>query len=241
MIFPVLFLLFLFQDAATTPAATPKVVWKNHAELSYFQTSGNTSTSSVAVKADSNLSGNGDRLILSFRFLYNENRDVESANRLGFNGRYERTVNNRLFLLLQGGYERDKFSGYDHRAFLGPGIGYDVIKNEDAALKIFASALYYDDQVRMTDDSQDYLALSGSVEGFVKPQDNIRLKDAFSASMSTHVAENYRLQNEVGLEVSIAGPLSLGVRYQVQYQNRPPLANVKKTDTSFLTSFIIDF
>ena len=52
--------------------------------------------------------------------------------------------------------------------------------------------------------------------------------------------EKYYIDVETALEVASSDQLSIGLRYLVNYQNQVPALGIKKTDTAFLTSLIVN-
>lgn len=53
--------------------------------------------------------------------------------------------------------------------------------------------------------------------------------------------ETYFVNSEISLEVKVNSFVSLGVGYKLAYQSNPPEPRVKRLDTTFSTSLIVDF
>ncbi len=220
--------------------APPK--WKTHVELSYVSTNGNTDTQTFSAKVESKKEGDINRYYVKAYGLYSKSNDQETANQWLLNGRWEKVLTSKMFAFVDGTYLADKFSGYDYRFSLGPGIGYDFIKSEKHELKGLFSVLYYYDKFSEgTDSSDSYAAGKGEINYRWHIRENLKFKEDANFVISFNDTDKYFLNSETGIETKINGNISLGVSYKIAYQNQLPAPDVKHTDTTFLTSLIIDF
>ncbi len=217
--------------------------WKTHIELSYVVTSGNTDTQTFASKAEVKKEEQVNRYYIKFEGLYAKNNGSETANKWNLNGRWERTISERMFGFLTANYLADKFSGYDYRLSLGPGLGYDIIKNEKHQLKGLATLSYYYDKFApgSTDSSDSYAAGDFALNYRWQIQQNLKFKFDGDYLVSFSDTDKYFVNAEAGIESKINGHVSLGVSYKVAYQNQLPSSGLKHTDTTFLTSLVVDF
>ncbi|WP_457638631.1 DUF481 domain-containing protein [Persephonella sp.] len=213
---------------------------KLHAELSYVKTSGNSDTETFATKIEINAVYGKNRFLNKDSFLYGKTNKKENTNKLYLLGRWERLFGERLFGFVQGDYLRDKFSGYNYQTVWSAGLGYDLLKTEKHQLKLLSSIGYtFQDYKNGT--SNDYT--TGSLEADYRwnIQDNLQLKEELRYRTNLEDTQVYFVNSETSLQVKINAHFSLGVGYKVAYQNRPPSSGIKKTDTTFLTSLIVDF
>jgi putative salt-induced outer membrane protein len=233
----VLLILFL----ATLPwAQETEKTWSAHIELSYVNTSGNTNTQTLSEKLELKREGKKNRLYFKNSALYATQDEKETANRFDINGRWERLLTDRFFSFITGGYERDKFSGYTYKWNGGPGVGYDLLKSKNHELKTLLSLLYYYN--RIEDNGIDnYATLKAEAYYIWNILESLRFKEDLSYILNLSEREIYFINSDSSLEVKINKHLSLGVGYKVAYQNRPPSEGLKRTDTTFSTSLIIDF
>ncbi len=230
----------LLITALTWAEETVQKLWSAHVELSFVRTDGNTKTQTFSEKLEIKREGEVNRLYLKNSALYATQEGSETANRLDVNGRWERLFTNRFFGFLTAGYERDKFSGYEYKWNGGPGVGYDVLRTERQELKTLLSTLYYYNRIE-NDGIDNYSTLKAELYYQWKILENLKLKEDLSYILNLSDTETYFVNSETSLEAKVNEHLSLGVGYKVAYQNKPPSPEVKKIDTTFSTSLIIDF
>lgn len=216
--------------------------WKVRIEVSYVNTSGNTDTQTFAGKLAAKKEGAFNRHFLDGSYLQTESEGDETSNKLKLEGRFERVVTKRLFGLLSAGYFRDKFSGYDFRAFGGPGLGIDLIKTDRHGLQGLISLLYYHDEFSAGEESSDeYAAGKVTARYEWRVLENLKIKETLDYFVSFKDTQRSFIDSVTSAEVKINSRLSLGLSYIVNYQNEPPSPDIEHTDTTFLTTLIIDF
>jgi len=214
-------------------------LWSVHVELSYVRTSGNVETQTFSEKAEVKREGRVNRLYLKNSALYATQEERETANRMNVDLRWERLFTERSFAFLTGGYQRDRFSGYAYRWSGGPGLGYDFIRSERHELKGLVSLLYYYNRIE-EGGIDNYGTMKAETYYQWNIAENLRFKESVSYIVDLADRETYFLNSETSLEVRINNIMSLGVGYRIAYQNKPPAADVKRVDTTFSTSLIID-
>jgi putative salt-induced outer membrane protein len=247
-----LLLAFLFGGAVNLSAQEQKDAsqWEKYLELSYVITTGNTDSSNMSAKVDIAKEGDKNRYFLKGNALYGEENDEETKNKLSLSTRWERIFSKRLFGFLSANYKEDKFSGYDYSVGGGPGLGYDIVKSEKHNLKGLISSPYYYDRFSDPPDSKarsdSYLSGKAEVDYTWQILENLTFDQTvdFLISFEDNEKENkekFFIDSETALKVKINKNISLGVSYLIDYQNLPPSHVKKHTDTTFLTSLIIDF
>jgi len=226
-------------DSAETENISP---WKAHAEFSYVNTSGNSDNQTLAGKLEIKREEEQNRIIIKGSTLYAKDNDQEKANKWILDGRVEKNLFNKIFGFLNASYLRDKLSGYDYRAAIGPGIAYDLLKNDEHYLKSSASILYNYDRFSLgAEESDKYVSSKTEFNYQWQIRENLKLKQNLDYSISFEDTEKYFINYETAIEVKITSVISLGLTYTINYQNKLPEAGIKKTDKTFLTSLIIDF
>ncbi len=220
------------------PAKGP---WRLRSEISYAKTSGNTDTESFAGKLDTAREGRVYKLFLKGQYVYGRNSGREDANKLALDGRWEAALNERFSGIVSVGYGRDKFSGYRFRMFVGPGLGYYLVKRERQSLQLSQALNYYHDRFSVGEREELRFLTAKSLGKFEwKPRDNLKLSECLSYFISFKEAGRYFVESETAAEVRINRAFSIGLSYKYNLQNRPPAPEIKKVDTTFLTTLIID-
>ncbi len=231
---------FLCLLCVATLRAQEKI-WKSRLEISYVKTSGNTNTETFSGKLDVEGAGWGDRYFLRSAYILAKDSSEENANKLTSEARLERVFTGRLFGFVGMSYSRDRFSGYEYRFSVGPGLGFDIIKREKHSLKGLSSINYFYEKYSVKEKDRDRFA---SVKNAISYQwmikENVILKSRVGYYFSLKNREKYFYFGEATLEVGISSRFSVGISYLLNYQNLPPAPEIKNTDVSFLTSLIIN-
>jgi putative salt-induced outer membrane protein len=215
---------------------------KTRTELSFVQTSGNTNTQTFSVKLEAKKEDIKNRYFSTAKALYAKEDGRETSNQSSIDGRWERVLSERLFGLLTSGFSMDKFSGYEYRLYAGPGLGYDLIKTDQHVLQSLLSLIYSYDEFSVGDvRSNSYLTGKLTLKYEWKILENLKLKEKLDYSVSFKDTNNFFIDSATAVETKINSSLSLGVSYVVNYQNLLPSPEIKHTDTTFLTTLIIDF
>lgn len=219
-----------------------KDVFNIRVELSYVSTSGNTDSQTLAGKLTVEKEVSANRYFFSGNVLFEENNAVETSNRVFLEGRFERVLSGRLFVLLSTGYIMDKFSGYKYRLYGGPGAGYDLLDTKKHKLQSLLSFVYSYDEFSVGDaESDNYITGKATGKYQYIVQKNFKLKETVNYFVSLEKTKKYFFDSETAVEIKINKLLSLGISYLVKYQNLLPSAKVKRTDTTFLTTLIFEF
>ena len=71
-------------------------------------------------------------------------------------------------------------------------------------------------------------------------QENVQFQWNADYLISLKEQDKYFLNTDTSLDVAINSRLAIGLSYQIRYQNQIPSKEVKKTDTAFMTSLIIN-
>ncbi|HEC97038.1 MAG TPA: DUF481 domain-containing protein [Nitrospirae bacterium] len=215
---------------------------KTRTELSFVQTSGNTNTQTFSVKLEAKKEDIKNRYFSTAKALYAKEDGRETSNQSSIDGRWERVLSEKLFGLLTSGFSMDKFSGYEYRLYAGPGLGYDLIKTDQHVLQSLLSLIYSYDEFSVGDVRSDsYLTGKLTLKYEWKILENLKLKEKLDYSVSFKDTNNFFIDSATAVETKINSSLSLGISYVVNYQNLLPSPEIKHTDTTFLTTLIIDF
>lgn len=207
-------------------------------EISYVNTSGNTNTSSLNGKISANKKFENDAEVkLKASILKSEDNNKKSANKYDAELDYDHMLGDRLYLYLGSYYVVDKFSDYDSRLNIGPGLGYKLIYTKEEVLDFQGGFDYAIDTYE--DGSKDrYAAPKIELNYKKKLKENLEFNQMFSYLGSTKDSKKYFLTSQTGLNVVMVENLSLGASYVLDYVN---YTNKDRLDRKFLTSLIFDF
>ena len=232
--------IFLFVIICFAHIKAQEKEWETQAELSYVQTSGNSTSQTASAKLDFNGNISKNRYLLRAMFLTARDEGKEKASKLTGLLRYERVFSGRIFGFMEMGYLRDRFAGYEHRLSAGPGIGIDIIHTKKHILKSLLSGMYtfesYTVELLETD---HFTTVKTALNYEWNIRENTTLKTGVDYSTSLENQDKYYFNGESSLSVGISSRISIGVSYLVNYQNLVPSPEIKSTDTSFLTSIIL--
>ncbi len=104
--------------------------WSGEGSLSAGVTTGNTETTDLGLGVDVARAMDVWTIGLQANADYGETDGAETKNRIFLGTNLDRQINDRLFGFGQLSYERDEFSGFESRAFIGGGLGYEVLNGE---------------------------------------------------------------------------------------------------------------
>ncbi len=192
-------------------------------EFSYVDTSGNTDNQNLSGKLEFNKEEKKNRYYTKANALYTKDKEEETANKWSLEMRGERTFSKKFFGFIGANYITDKFSGYDYRASIGPGLGYDIIKIEKHYLKSFLSSLYNSDKSSEgAQKSDSYLSGKAAVNYTWQFKENLKFKQSSDYLFSFKNEKKYFINSETALEAKINAKLSLGISYLINYQRLLP-------------------
>lgn len=230
----------LFKLTIPVALASSLFAADTHVELSYVQTGGNSDTTTFAAKAKTKQVID-DRSWVKAKLdaMYGSSNGVNSSNKYEIDANYNRTIDAKLYYYMDVNYKEDKFSGFDYKVTVGPGIGYEVLKDEIKTLDIKVGVNYAKD-VLDNGDSTDYASANTEAEYTHKISDTVNFTQLLKYAVSMDDTENYTATSETGVAVKMSDKMSLGVSYKYDYANIIAVGK-DHADTKFLTSLIIDF
>ncbi len=226
--------------AAPAPAPAPSP-WRLRSEISFVKTSGNTDTETFAGKVEAAWVCCVHKFYLNGQYVYGRNSGRQDSNRLALDGRWEAALNGRVSGIVSLGYGRDQFSGYRYRVFVGPGLGYYLLKDKKRSLQLLLALNYYHDRFSVGEREQlRSLTARSQAKLEWRPLGNFRFVENLGHLLSLGEAGRAFVDSETAIETRINKTLSIGVSYKINYQSRPPAAEIRRIDTTFLTALIID-
>lgn len=235
-----LLLAVVLQAAAGEPPKEEKA-WKDQAEFSYVDTTGNTETTSLAGKN-----------LLAYRFtpratvswkvgaLYSEDGGKTTAESYSTELRLDWMQTARMYYYVLGGWSKDRFAGIDQRYYAGGGAGRKFLDGPKHFLAGEAGLNYTREEYI---DGSDSGFLTG--RAFAKYEYAFTEKNRFLQSMEFLYdfsdSAHYRLNSETAVVSALTDVFSLKAGYNVRYDHRPVPADLEHTDTMMSVALVANF
>lgn len=223
-------------------AAEPRD-WEGEAELGVLKTTGNTEETNVNGRLGLFHEVETWRNIGNFRSVYTEADDETTAERY----RAELETNYKFaehqYWFLRGGYEDDRFSGYDFQSSATTGYGQRFLEwNEETFLDLSAGLGY---RYNRLEEPEDGSQAEEEAIARLAAQFDFALSDTslFRQKLNTEVGldENKVItESETAIQASVVGNLSLKVAYRVRHLSDPPPGS-DDTDTETSLSLLYGF
>jgi putative salt-induced outer membrane protein len=220
--------------------------WTGEGSVSAGFTTGNTETTDAAIGVKAAREGQIWSFGVEARGEYGEDDGTENQNRIFLAGNADRQISDRLFGYGRVSYERDEFSGYESRAFIGGGLGYQAIDNEQTQWTLRGGPGIKIDEIRARVDPGPVIVPATTEESFAVNlgsdfdhafNDNV----AFSNDTQIVYAEtSTQLQNVAALTAKLTDALSARVSFDVRHDTEPQ-GNFEQTDTATRFSLVYAF
>jgi putative salt-induced outer membrane protein len=235
-----LLLAVAFPVEAGEPSKEEKA-WKDQAEFSFVNTTGNTDTTSLAGKN-----------LLEYRFtpgatgswkvgaLYSEDDGRTTAESYSTELRFDRLYTGKSYFYVLGGWSKDRFAGIDHRYYGGGGVGRKFLYGPKHFLAGEVGLNYTrEDYVDGSDSDFPTGRTFGKYEyAFTEKNRFLQtLEFLYDFSDSSH----FKLNSETALVAALTDVFSLKAGYTVRYDHRPVPAGLERTDTMTSVALVANF
>ena len=230
-------------------AASAQDGWSGEGSLSAGYTTGNTETSDLGLALNVEREAGLWTYTAEAAADYGETDSVETKNRWFLSGEVDRQLGDRTFGFARSSYERDEFSGFESRFFVGGGLGCQIIDNEATTWSIQGGPGFKIDEVRETSvevdgatvttpasTEQSFSVVAGSEFAH-------QLNEAVGISNNTDIIyaeESTQLSNISALTASLTNTLSARFSFEVRHDTNPP-AGFEDTDTVTRASIVYTF
>jgi putative salt-induced outer membrane protein len=217
--------------------------FSNETSISLVNTTGNTDTLSFAGKNEMaykfSEKWTGSWLVGA---IYNETDSEKETERYFTDLRADYAISDRLYAYGLGSWFQDKFSGFDNRIGIGPGLGYKYLIGPRHFLLFEGGLNYtYEDYTDPIIDDENFLEgrLFGKYEWVFT--EKTKFSQGLEYLQSLKDSQTRKLNSESALITAITDIMALKISYSVLYNNDPQPDDLKKTDTIFATSVVIGF
>ena len=179
-----------------------------------------------------------------------ETDGAETKNRIFLGTNLDRQINDRLFGFGQLTYERDEFSGFASRAFIGGGLGYEVLNGEATQWTVRGGPGL------KIDETEDTFVLVGGDALVLVPGET---EESFGATAESNFAHTFnenvaftndttvvyadvstQVGNVAAITASLSNALSARVSFEVRHDT-DPLEGFEATDTISRVSLVYGF
>lgn len=239
--------LLISLSAVIVAAALPAYAegaWTGEGAVSAGMTTGNTETTEAGVSVDVDRATGDWSLGLQLSGDYGEQDGIESRNRYFIGTDVERDFNDTMFSFGRASYEVDQFTGFDSRTFVGGGVGWHVLDDEDHNWTIRGGPGYKIDEVkeRMVPDGMGGMLLipastEQSIGAVGQSEYFYAFNEAVSFSNKTNVVygqESTQVNNVTALTATLNGHLAARVSFDVRHDTSPqPTFEATDTATRF--------
>lgn len=224
--------------------------WSGEGSLSAGVTTGNTETTDLGLGVDVARVMDVWTIGLKASADYGETDGAETKNRVFLGTNLDRQINDRLFGFGQLSYERDEFSGFESRAFIGGGLGYEVLNGDVTQWTVRGGPGLKIDEIEAvldtttipatvvtaatTEESFGATAQSNFAHQF---NDNV----AFTNDSTVLYAEtSTQIGNIAALTATLTDTLSARVSFEVRHDT-DPVDGFESTDTISRVSLVYGF
>ena len=224
--------------------------WSGEGSLSAGVTTGNTETTDIGLGVDATRTMNLWKIGLQATADYGETDGEETKNRIFLGTNLDRQINDRLFGFGQLTYEQDEFSGFDSRAFIGGGLGYEILAGEATQWTVRGGPGLKFDEV------QAVLDTSTTPATVVTPATT---EESFGATAASNYAHQFnenvaftndttvvyaetstQIGNIAAITASLTNTLSARISFEVRHDT-DPVEGFEDTDTISRVSLVYGF
>ncbi|MEL0250950.1 MAG: DUF481 domain-containing protein [Novosphingobium sp.] len=218
----------------STPAASLAAVavkWTGEGEAGAFANTGNAPGIGLVGGFKMLVEGANWRIGTNARADYQETADVVTREQYRVSAEPNYKFDERGYLFGLGQYEKDRFQGFASRYSVSGGLGYNLLKSDDAKLSIKGGPAW-----RVTNpvdgERESVVAGLASMEAKFKLTPTLTYSQDASAYVDAEGSTFYTL---AALDSRLIGKLKARLSYMVQYETAPELGRIGTDTTSRLT------
>ena len=235
--------------AAVVALTLPGIVlaqepWRGEAELGLLVTTGNSEETNLKARLGVVHETEAWRNIGELRSAYTEAEDETTAERYRVEAETNYKFSENQFWFLRGGWENDRFSGYDYRTSATTGYGHRVWELGDKSfLDLSAGAGYRYNRLDEPDDDGNRKESEAIARLAAHLDFELSENALFRQKLSTEVGldeNNVITESETSVQASVIGNLSMKLAYHVTHVSDAPPDSVS-TDTETSVSLLYGF
>ena len=226
---------------APAPPPPPPPGWTGSFGAGLALTQGNSDTSTINVAYDVKRDTGSKFLFRSAAlFIRGESEGELTTNRVAFDGRVDRKLNDGTSLFGQVQYLRDEFKEIDYLVSPTVGIAQQLVKNDRTELGVDAGVGMVWEQNPGRDLKTDGAVVAGQDFKY-KLTKTSEFIQKFSALWKMDDFNDGLYIFRVGLAANITDQTQLKAEFLETFKNKPPSADVQKSDVAILLSFVYKY
>lgn len=234
--------------AVTAPShAEDALGWSGEGSLSAGTTTGNTETTDIGIGLKAARTTQLWKTGVEAFADYAETDGLETKNRLFLAGQLDRQLTDRSYAFGRLSHERDEFSGFDSRSFIGGGLGYQLVETDRTTWSIEGGPGIKIDEIG-DNMSIDMLGMLQAVPGetvesfsFIAASNYaFAFNDAVRFTNDTdalYAEESTQFTNSAALTATLIDALSARFSFDVRHDTNPP-EGFESTDTATRVSLV---
>jgi putative salt-induced outer membrane protein len=236
LIFAVQAVLISVNSYAEGKADINPGAWIGNIELGIVNTSGNTETKSINLKAKAATETENWRHTINYESLKSSDQGVATADRYALNGQSDYKIDKKNFFFVMINYEDDRFSGYDYRMTEVIGYGRRVLDEPDLTLDLEIGPGARQSKLDTGETDNENM-----VRGAGKLKWKISKTSSFTEDLSIDAGEDTTVTKSItALSAQINGSLATRITYTIKNTSEVPVG-AKKTDTETAVALIYNF
>jgi len=223
------------------PPPPPPPIWTGSAGFGLTMNRGNTDTTNINLSFDATRDPK-TKDILKFQALYlrGDTKGELSANRVFAQARYERNINDRVFIFGQAPYLRDRFKGIEYHLAPSGGVGYKLVATPTTTLAADGGFGVKWEKNPGLDVKTSAVVTSGDrFELKLSPASSV--KQSFTATWNANDFGEALYTLAAGAAGGLTTRSQLKIEFLDTYATRPPQPEIKKNDVAFLTALVYKF
>lgn len=224
--------------AKPAPKVDPLGDWKLSVGLNMTGKQGNSDKFDFALRVNSELQRDYDRLNLYGRYAYGTNRGETSADEVVLGGKYTNFLLNKTGIFARQELEKDDFEGLAMRSTSAFGLTYQFRDEKDLRLEARGGVSYrYEDYT--ADGSADFPGMDLGLDITWQMVDWMRFKGSYTLVPSIRESDSFLFEQDSGFDLPLNESHFWKLRFGVssQYNNRPDSGR-EKLDSRFYAELI---
>ncbi|GHC59396.1 DUF481 domain-containing protein [Roseibacillus persicicus] len=216
----------------------PAMGWVTTAALGLSLAKGNSDSLQASLAYDTAYRSASNEFFLSAAYSYGETDSTTSSDALAASARYNRLLNERLYLGAGLGFLRDDIAQVSYRLTPNALLGYYLIKNERMTLALEGGPAYVFEEVAGVEDS--YFALRAAERFTWNIGPRLTFNQSLVADADPNDFDNTLYTFNAYLDADITSHLSWRLAGTYVYDNQPA-AGLEKDDLTLTSGIAVQF